>query len=252
MDNNKLFKNFSQEEIAEIHIRLNEIAATIGIIGLPDQTIVGVMATYIPAYYPELSLAMLSKAFMDNAAGRLSCIENGKEIDRFIPYNNSFDWTFVSAVLTAFKKQKQTKNASAPTYTPESRQLNPKSPMEQCKEDFQFMVNWAAAIGQVPEQGNFTNCYAYAFETYLINPSEPEKKEIAIQVASEVNREADKLQSEHERKDYRKLFAKGSPAFINRCRETYFKKWLQSEIDQNRSDLKTWAENISQSEIKTA
>lgn len=235
----------SQVELKLIEIRLNNIALIVGIQGLVNIDLMKTLVQLIPQYYPRLTMEKMTQAFVDNAAGKLNCIENGKQLDKFITYHNSFDWSFVSNVLNAFERSEQEKRAEPPRQPLDvSRQLNPRSKMSEYKQDFLFICKWASQIKAVPPQANFWQSYVYAYEVYIIDPSMDEKKKIAIEVAGIINYEADKLQTPNDRQEYRKRFAKGTMDYKNKCMELFFTDWLEKEIRENINDLDKWFENI--------
>ena len=113
------------------------------------------------------------------------------------------------------------------------------------------MLQWILKDGGViPPMGNFWQCFKYLELKGRINPTKDEYTETINACFSIMIQEADKLQRENERRDYRKEFGKDTIGFQNLCREHYFKIWLQDQF-MNYSDTDNSAVEWIEKELKT-
>ena len=238
---NRLLHTLNETERITIQIRLNEVCKLIGVQEVQDETLMSMMVKLIPEYYPSLTLKEVTFAFVDNVAGKL--VE--KPIEMFY---NSFDWTYVAKVLTAYTKSKQAKKLEVPRQ-PLGRnfQLEAASDESMWRAEYVSMLRWIRNDGGIiPPMGNFWQCFQYLKLKGRINPTKDEYNEMINESFAYVNQEADKLQHPQQRADHRKFYAKDGIAFKNLCRERYFRQWLQNEfMNAGESDNATieWLDN---------
>lgn len=238
-------KWLSQLNFAELKLiekRLNNISGAIGISGVTDLQVMELICKALPQYYPRFTMEKITVAFLENAAGQLDCKENGKEIEKFIPYN-SFDWNFVCNVLNAYQATERRKNAEPPRPSPSFKSLPEAEMMTIYKANYISILQICKQLGKIPEQGNFWQCFVYAKESGRMDRKAINFDQVMKETFTYVNQQADLLQKPDDRRGYRREHAKGTPLFQNLCRERYFKIWLQNKLTENadeNGDFSKW------------
>lgn len=233
----KFLCDLSQAELKTIQVRLNHISLAIGISGITEKAVMDMIVSLLPKYYPRLTINTITKAFIENAAGRLMCRENGKDIEKFIPFN-SFDWNFVCNVLNAWEQTEQRKRSEPPKPKATEFQLPPAEKLTMMKADFIVLLKWIKDLGYIlPEQANFSDGFLVCKELGLIKPTDFEYQEIVADARSVVTQMCDDAKSPPERREIRSMY-EDPETFKNLCRKIYMKQWLQDGMisDENFID----------------
>lgn len=207
---------------------------------VPTEKTNGMIVDRIVSKFPQESFTELNEAITMVCTNELKD-EDGKRIEHF----GKMSLGYIGLVMAAYKAWKQSQKAAPPRPADTSRQIGEASDILLLKAEYIAMLKWIKDDGGIiPSQGNFYKCFNYLVKSGRL--TNIDYTETIHECAHLVNIEADKLQSEQQRKDYRKSFAKGSEAFKNMCREFYFKKWLKEQFtanaDENNSHLK-WIED---------
>lgn len=221
---------------------MQEIIALSEVVGVvaPTDAANKILAETIIIQNPHETFEDLKNAIVMACSNQILTKKN-ETIEHF----GKMSLTYIGQVMAAYKAFKQSQKAAPPRPAETSRQLGSASDILLNKAEYIAMLKWILTDGGIiPTQGNFYKCFNYLVQSgRLINI---DYTETIHQCAHIVNLEADKLQTENQRKDYRKGFAQGTEAFKNMCREFYFKKWLQEQfmanMDENNSHLK-WIED---------
>lgn len=237
----KKLHELSHVEVGFVELRLTEVCKLIGIQQAKDRELMQQISALIPMYYPHLNLNDIGKAFLDNVAGKLS----DKPIEM---YYNSFDWTFAAKVLTAYVKHQQTLKAQPPRPTEASHQLEAASDESRWRADYISMLEWIQQEeGKVPSMGNFWQCFMYLKLIGRINPNVDEYK-FTVHIAKQwIDQEVEKMNYPNEKRDFRNMYESKTDRFINKCREIYFRDWIEDQM-QSSGDRMKWLDQ----ELKSA
>ncbi len=112
----------------------------------------------------------------------------------------------------------------------EEFQLPPKHPFDECMENYIFILEQTAKDGVVPMYGNFDYCFYFLQVIGVIKFTETDYAEHVSYVRLKITEECDKLQSPEKRKEYRNNFNRFPEMFKTKCRDEYFKRWLQERL----------------------
>lgn len=235
------FWAYSTAEKIELMKKIAEFSELVGA-EVPSEKTNSMIVDRIVSKFPQESLTELNEGITMVCTNQLKD-EDGKRIEHF----GKMSLGYIGQVMAAYKAHKQSLKAAPPRPAETSRQLGLASDILLNKSEYIAMLKWIKDDGGIiPSQGNFYKCFNYLVQSGRL--TNIDYTETIHHCAHLVNLEADKLQSENQRKDYRKGFAQGTEAFKNLCREYYFKKWLQEQfmanMDENNSHIKWIEEEI--------
>lgn len=140
---------------------------------------------------------------------------------------------FLGAVLSEYEKLKRETRMAQPESAPVERQLTGKDELQQWKDEYLFMLNWIKEGGVIPQAGNFAPCFNYLKSIGEIKLNKDQYDEHIARVKELIHLEADGIGIPEKRRTFLSIYAFDGIVFKNKCREQYFKDWIQDKLINN-------------------
>ena len=164
----------------------------------------------------------------------------------------AFNLKFIGSLLKRYMdKSREVLKYVPQQVTPVEKQLSSKHAFDECMETYTSMIEELGKSSKLQEFGNFDFSYLFLEVIGEIKLTEEDKTEHIGYVRQIISQEADILQSVELRKEYRGRFQKSPEAFKTKCRDEYFKRWVNEKLtdfitdtgDIDKAELKAWCES---------
>jgi len=178
-------------------------------------------------------------------------ISGDVEVKKEFQHFGQFNLKFISELLNDYTSKRNKLLQTMPQQVaPVEKQLSSKHAFDECMETYTSMIEELGKSSKLQEFGNFDFSYLFLEVIGEIKLTEEDKTEHIGYVRQIISQEADTLQSVELRKEYRGRFQKSPEAFKTKCRDEYFKRWVNEKLtdfitdtgDIDKAELKAWCE----------